>query len=125
MQVESHLPFTVGKYGAKWSDKQQRWEISAPKIGRCGNRKDRGKSLALMEKLAQDDKQAAPVLAPSDAESDATVPSCRASSRSSTVVSSARPLIKPRSGAYKAGPGRSHFKKPLDPIPAALATAKS
>ena len=61
MQVESHLPFTVGKYGAKWSDKQQRWEISAPKIGRCGNRKDRGKSLALMEKLAQDDKQAAPV----------------------------------------------------------------
>ena len=123
MQVQSHLPFTVDKYGAKWSEKQQRWEISAPKIGRYGNRKDRGKSLALMEKLAQDDKQAAPVLAPSDAESDATVPSCRASSRSSTVVSSTRPLIKPR--PYKARPGRSHFKKPLDPIPAALATAKS
>jgi len=113
--------FTIGKYKASFQHKYCRWQISSAK-GNVGGKKTAELCAAEMQRLCEVDKEASG--APSEGSS-----ALRKSSRSSTVANSAlRSQVKPRIGAYRAGPGRSHTKPqiaPIDPIDDAISVAKS
>ena len=116
--MESTEPFIIGRFKATFQKKHSRWVITSAK-GAVGGRKTREKCVEEMDRLCEAEKAA-----PEGCEAGSEIER-RKSSRSSTLASSARPPTKPRAGAYRAGPGRSHTKPSIDPITTAIGTAKT
>jgi hypothetical protein len=119
LQPESKAPFVLGTYKASWDSKHTRWQIynSGAKKGKCGGRSTRVACHEKMQELCKDDKNSIQPL------EVAAVPS-RQSTRSSSAVGGALRKEK-RTGNYKAGTGRGNKKAHIDPIIAAISSAKT